>query len=131
MKNVEKEKLAQNMIISIFLTIIYAVGVYVIYNAFMNNLQILPIKMFVNVLCAALVVIGIALAIFIKMKRNMRMFRYSISLICYGLVIKLMEYGLLAAPIPNLGKYIFFALEVLAGIYIIFISISTIMKITR
>ena len=131
MKNAEKEKLAQNMIISILLTIAYAVGAYVIYNGFMNNIHNDSNKIFVNFFWVALVAIGLVLAIVSKTKKNMTMFRYSISVIFYGLMIKLMEYGLLVSPIPNLGKYLFFGLEALAGIYIVFITISTLVKIRR
>ena len=131
MKNVEKEKLAQNMVISILLTIVYAVGTYIIFNGFMTNPQTAQLKMSVNILCIALIVVGLALAIVSKTKKSMTMFKYSISVIFYGLIIKLMEYGLLASSIPNLGKYLFFALEALAGIYIISITVITLVKVTR
>ena len=131
MKNVEKEKLAQNMVISILLTIVYAVGAYIIFNGFMTNPQTAQLKMSVNILCIALIVVGLALAIVSKTKKSMTMFKYSISVISYGLIIKLIEYGLLASPIPNLGKYLFFALEALAGIYIISITVITLVKVTR
>lgn len=131
MKKAEKEKLAQNMLTSIFLTIAYAIGAYVIYYGFMNNIQSNSNKMILNIFCAALVVVGLVLAVITKRKKNITMFWYSISIIFYGLIIKLMEYGLLESPIANLGKYLFFALEALAGIYIIVITVITLVKITR
>lgn len=128
MKNVEKEKLASNMIVSILLAIAYAVGLYLIYNGIMNNIPNTPAINSANYFSTLLIVVGVIGAAITMIKKKMILCRYFISLIFYGAVVKVLEYGLLGTPY---GKYLFFGLEGLAVVYIVFITIFTLAKIRR
>lgn len=118
MKNAQKEKLANNAVISIVLALCFAGLFYHEFNGLTNKIPTTPTEYFVNTTGILLILVGVIGAAFSHLRKMPSIFGFSITFAGIGVVMFLLKYGLISSPVPY-GKYLFYSLMVLTGVYII------------